>query len=361
MNQFDVQSNQQVSRSGATKPLMALASIDLFEMLLSVAKAEGLVDQNEAEQLSKAVSAQQKKHTAFSFIGELALLNLIDLLIQRWGGVEVGAILALKADLGKLGIMGELFAKAETPYAAYYQISRFSRLLNQRSKFNVDTTPYRLQITRQHPGVEPRFQRAAQMATIWSLAHIALVPRKFFQADVYPTCTRFDFAEVTDIALMRSIFGPSIAFDQDDASVTFLRADLKDIRRQDSFRMFETLESIAESSLIEIGPVNNLATQVERYLKHHMKYIVPDQEEVAKYLILSVRSLQRKLALEGTSFRKILDNVRQEEAERLLKLKQISISEIAFRLGYAEQAIFTRSVYRWYGHSPSEVRRRLTE
>ncbi|MEZ4653285.1 MAG: helix-turn-helix transcriptional regulator [Candidatus Eisenbacteria bacterium] len=72
---------------------------------------------------------------------------------------------------------------------------------------------------------------------------------------------------------------------------------------------------------------------------------------------VSVRTLQRQLAAEGTTFRDLLDQLRHELAIRHLESSRHAIGEIAFLLGFAEVSTFHRAFKRWAGKSPSEYRR----
>ncbi|WP_166434194.1 AraC-like transcriptional regulator QhpR [Vibrio viridaestus] len=70
-------------------------------------------------------------------------------------------------------------------------------------------------------------------------------------------------------------------------------------------------------------------------------------EVIARNLSKSPRSLQRLLSSEQASFGMLLDQTRQELAEYYLSYEKVSLSEIAFRLGYSEQSAFTRAFMRW--------------
>jgi AraC-like DNA-binding protein len=72
---------------------------------------------------------------------------------------------------------------------------------------------------------------------------------------------------------------------------------------------------------------------------------------------MSPRTLHRRLAVEGTSWKKLLDDVRYERARQLLQDSDSSITEIALDLGYSDHAAFTRAFRRWAGSPPSQHRR----
>jgi AraC-like DNA-binding protein len=75
-------------------------------------------------------------------------------------------------------------------------------------------------------------------------------------------------------------------------------------------------------------------------------------ETVADALELSPRTLQRRLETEGTSFQEVLDGVREQLAMSYLVNDSLTVSEIAYLLGYSELRAFDRAFRRWTGKTP---------
>ena len=71
---------------------------------------------------------------------------------------------------------------------------------------------------------------------------------------------------------------------------------------------------------------------------------------------MSVRTLNRLLAAEGTSYRQLLDALRSELAARHLAGDDVSIAEVGFLLGFSELSSFHRAFKRWTGRTPAEFR-----
>jgi AraC-like DNA-binding protein len=82
----------------------------------------------------------------------------------------------------------------------------------------------------------------------------------------------------------------------------------------------------------------------------------PTVEGLAELAGMSVRTLQRRLDAEGTSFSTLLDDVRRSVAISRLSSGQTSVGALSAELGYARQASLTRAVRRWTGRSPRQVR-----
>jgi AraC-like DNA-binding protein len=73
---------------------------------------------------------------------------------------------------------------------------------------------------------------------------------------------------------------------------------------------------------------------------------------------ISVRSLQRKLALADVLFSELIDEVRSELAVEMLQDPAASIRQIAKTLGYSTPSNFARAFERWTGETPGEFRQR---
>ena len=77
-----------------------------------------------------------------------------------------------------------------------------------------------------------------------------------------------------------------------------------------------------------------------------------DREHVARALNMTVRTLQNKLENAGTSYQQLLDETRQELAQDYIAKKRMTVSEIAYLLGYTDISSFSRAFKRWTALSP---------
>lgn len=82
----------------------------------------------------------------------------------------------------------------------------------------------------------------------------------------------------------------------------------------------------------------------------------PGADEVARILHVSGRTLRHRLAAEGTSYRALLDEVRQHVAEELLISAGLSVEQVAYRVGYGDVSSFSHAFRRWNGVGPRAFR-----
>lgn len=82
----------------------------------------------------------------------------------------------------------------------------------------------------------------------------------------------------------------------------------------------------------------------------------PMRADIARAVCMSERTLQRRLQEEGTSYQQLVDDTRHELAQRYLGQSQLSLSQAAYLLGFAEQSAFFRACKRWFDMSPNQYR-----
>jgi AraC-like DNA-binding protein len=116
-----------------------------------------------------------------------------------------------------------------------------------------------------------------------------------------------------------------------------------------------------EKALAELDTsgVGTMTARVRRILVDDLGQTASSPAAIARSLDISSRTLSRRLASEGSSFRQILDQTRCELAMALLHDGSLSVGDIAFFLQYSEPAAFHRSFRRWTGQTPREFRRGL--
>jgi AraC-like DNA-binding protein len=114
-----------------------------------------------------------------------------------------------------------------------------------------------------------------------------------------------------------------------------------------------TLESMS-SRLGLARQAPSLETLVRARLRNSVDKAPADAAGMAKAMGMSERTLHRKLAELGRSYRDIVDDVRRGEAERLLLTNQSNMAEVALALGFADQSAFSRAFKRWTNLTPRE-------
>lgn len=105
-----------------------------------------------------------------------------------------------------------------------------------------------------------------------------------------------------------------------------------------------------------------LASYIERRATESVPVTdIPTADEIAGQLQISRRTLIRRLKEAGTTFQSIRDDLLRAQAESLLARQELPLRDVAYRLGYADAANFTRACRRIFGESPRTLRERLMQ
>ncbi len=111
-----------------------------------------------------------------------------------------------------------------------------------------------------------------------------------------------------------------------------------------------------ESMLQQLQPIK------QSYIYHIQKMMLSSslhelsEKQIAASLFMSKRTLARKLAQDGTSFKEIKDAILSEQASRYLIESDLSVDAIATLLNYHDSSNFRRAFKRWFDLAPSEYR-----
>jgi AraC-like DNA-binding protein len=168
----------------------------------------------------------------------------------------------------------------------------------------------------------------------------------------------FVHARPRDIVPYYRFFGTrELDFGCDDNGFAFESAVLAAPTVGGDPRLLATVEPLAEAALLAQPPARDFATEVGT----RIRALLPDGanvDAVAAALHMSARTLQRRLGDEGTQFSEVLDGVRADEARRALAGTELPLAEVAWKLGFADLATFSRAFKRWTGQPPGTFRRR---
>ena len=148
-------------------------------------------------------------------------------------------------------------------------------------------------------------------------------------------------------------FGAPVSFDADVDMMVFEAAAIDEPLPGANPELAAMSDKVAEAYLESLDP-ELVASRVRDLLVSMLPSGHATQDVVAGKLARSTSALQRQLRTEGTSFQKLRDETRRELAMGYLQEGRLSLTEIAFLVGFTDQSNFSRAFRRWTGLSPGE-------
>ena len=101
-------------------------------------------------------------------------------------------------------------------------------------------------------------------------------------------------------------------------------------------------------------------TRVRTEIARRLPDGFPTRSVLALALAMSERTLHRRLADEGVSFRRVVDETRRELAEHYLARRDVSLADVSYFLGFKDQGSFFRAAHRWFRMTPRQYRLQAT-
>jgi AraC-like DNA-binding protein len=260
-----------------------------------------------------------------------------------------GLHVAEHAKVGDYEVLDYSLCYSATLEEGLDRLARFYRLLGDALEVTLEVKGATGLLRRTTPDPERHENEAV-------LAVIVLHARSVTGHDVVPRCVRFTHAAPDDVAPHATLFrcpvefgrpAPEIVFDAKDLTLPALRSDPALTKMVDRY-MSEHVARLPEPG--------SFLRRVHSVVAASLSGGRPTLQSTARSLRASSRSVQRRLHDHGTTLRRVVEETRRTLATRLIDEHSLSITEIAFLLGFADVSSFRRTFKRWTGKSPAHAR-----
>ncbi len=172
----------------------------------------------------------------------------------------------------------------------------------------------------------------------------------------------FSYSRPESTAGLESAFGSKLRFDSEVSCLYFPRESLHYPLLNLDYELGQDFTAKPQS-LFE--STKGIEDPFLRDLRAAMLRTLPTGEltidSLSDAVGVSRRTLQRRLTARDSSFKQLLQNLRNELSERYLEDARLGITEIAFLLGYSDQASFSNAFRSWRNCSPSEYRNKINQ
>jgi AraC-like DNA-binding protein len=179
--------------------------------------------------------------------------------------------------------------------------------------------------------------------------------RDLLGATVTPTRARLRYPKPAHAALYREILGCPVSFGQAGNELRFDAAWLDRPLALANPITAAMVQQTCDQMLAEISSATGMACRVTASLLRAPGRF-PDVESLASEWLMTARTLRRHLKAEGTSYQKLLDEVRHRLALDYLQNTRMSTDDVAASLGYSDVANFRHAFKRWTGRTPGSCR-----
>jgi AraC-like DNA-binding protein len=288
-------------------------------------------------------SARVKARSQIKFL-ELAADALQDDLL--------GFHLARDYDLREIGLLYYVLASSDVLHDALQKAARYSGIANEGVALEFRAREGA--ITLDYIGVERRSDR--HHIEFWLVSLVRLC-RQLTNRRLIPSRIRVVHHRKKMPAEIRSLLGCEIEFGSAVDEVVFPAAVTKMAVGSADPHLNELLTKYCEEALAHRAPARGtLRASVENAMAPLLPHGQANAVEIARRIGMSHRTLVRRLAAEGLTFSEIAEELKADLARHYLRDGDLSISQIAWLLGYREVSAFTHAFRRWTGMTPRQAR-----
>jgi AraC-like DNA-binding protein len=280
------------------------------------------------------------------------LRRLWAVIAQRVPDPAVGLLLAENRVMRDLGLVSYTVRLAGTLEESLRRLARYSQIVAEDLVVALRRREDRAEIELERAFLYDPIRPPVDFRLFALLSGFRIVT----QRDLVPLEACFPYPAPADTATHRRLFRCPLLFGQKRPMIVLRGSDLNLPIATADETLLGYLDRLAEQARQELSRDDTTADGVRRVLWQEMADGSPAIGTVAARLGLSGRSLQRRLAEEGTSFKDVLDSFRRGVARHLLSERDVAVYEVAYLLGYSDPSAFHRAFRRWHGDSPRRFR-----
>jgi AraC-like DNA-binding protein len=286
---------------------------------------------------------------------QIRFLNLVAVAVQD---DFLGFHLAQPPDLREMGWLYYVAASSEIMSDALKRGARYSSTVNEGISLKyIEKGDVAIRID--YVGVSRHLDRHQMEFLMTTLVRLC---RQLTGLRLVPSRVRFTHhRENTTMKFFVEFFGSDVEFGATADEIVFATAiKTMPVVSADPYLSKLLISYFDEALSRRPASPNSFRSSVENTIVPLLPHGKGRAGEIAPRLGLSQRTFARRLSLEGHTFSEVLEKLRSDLAERYLTDESLSISKIAWLLGYQEVSAFTHAFKRWSGKTPREARARIS-
>ncbi len=268
------------------------------------------------------------------------------------GDDHIGIHLAEAVPIQSFEVHSYALLSSTTLREAYRRACRYQRLIHEATDLTFEEGTNEGVLRHALPGGRPLPRHPAEfLATLW-----VRLGRLITGEDWAPSLVCFAHDTPKDATEHERVFRAPIRFSSGINAMQIPNHILDASNPRADANLASLLDRYADGLLKQAPRQASFAERVRTWLVAELNGGSPTIFSAARALHISERTLHRSLQNEGTSFRELLDQLRQERAAALLANPRCSVAEAGFLLGFAGLSSFSRAFKRWTGKAPAEFR-----
>jgi AraC-like DNA-binding protein len=283
-------------------------------------------------------------------------LQVWEAAVRKSGRADLPMRAATALAPDSFGVVGFSCILSPTVGEAFARLSRMYTLLVTGARWSLEPEGQRLCIAFDLDAPPSLGRRCAIEFALAEQVHFT---RMMAAGNVEVLEATFPHEPPADATSYRELFRCPLLWNRERATLVVDRSVFELKHSKADPHLLAYFDRQAERLLAQRSNDKDTSARVRRLLVDALADGPPSADLVAKRLGVSPRSLRRRLADEGTSFHTLVEDTRNALAQQYLTDPKLTVSEIAFLVGFSALSPFQRAFRRWTKLTPREYRHRL--
>ncbi len=253
---------------------------------------------------------------------------------------------------GQYGVLGYAVMSSQTVQEAFERHERYEALVSNRAQSRYQLGNEECSLT-WNTGVD----EAACAIAEENVAAWVTFSRWITGQNLRPLSVHFRHSAPAYLTEYERIFQCPVLFEQPVVEVRFPTTYLHLPITQHDPLMQEIMDAHAERLLQQFNQTDSLIRDVRRLIIEGLAQATLTLESVSEALGMTPRTLQRRLRERDETFNSLLERTRKDLAMTYINQADVSLPELAYLLGYADQTAFQRAFKKWTGTTPGKYRK----
>ena len=282
---------------------------------------------------------------------------VMDRVVDATGDEQFGLHLGEYMNLSASGIIGQISKTSSTVLEALHYCCEFSNLGCRALPLELEEQDDRYVLSLTPERSWSRESKQAVQQTIDGM--VVFTIREFHTLTLnkhYPIAVYLSRATPADAAEYERVMKCPVRFGQRTNEVHFSKAHVLQPVITSDHDLLRVLVEHAERKVQQISDKPDLYNDLRKVIVNMSEPQFPGIDEVARNMNTSVRTLQRRLSASGNTYKELVEELRQDMAYSYLQKPELTVSEVAYLLDYADASAFIRSFKRWTGQTPVQYR-----
>ena len=252
----------------------------------------------------------------------------------------------------ELGVLGYAWLSNSTLRTGLERAVRYARLVGERGITEIEDTRQGLKVRFWAKRGDPADVPVAAVFIDIVMAILLDLCRMNAGAALRPVAVALRRRKPAAANVYERFFGCPVRFGAEENAFVLSSDDADRPLPSGNRQLAATFDQMLTGELARLDR-SDVVTRCRAQVLEHLSSGEGSEEDAAKQLNMSPRTLQRKLAEADTTYLRLVDDARKDLALRYIDDPRRSVTDITFSLGFSQPSAFTRAFKRWTGLSPA--------